>query len=378
MADAPWLRKSLAAQAKAGSTTRRQTLLGLLGVGTTMLVVRSRATRSAGQPAPDTESAADWQAFVARFVTPEGRVVDTGNGGVTHSEGQGYGLLFAEHFDDRATFDSVLAWTRQGLRRPHDSLHAWRYRPNAAVPVDDLNNATDGDLLIALALLRAGQRWGSQAYTDLGCAIGADILANCVCAVGGATILLPAAFGFTHPGRVIVNPSYYLFPALATLADYVPDPAWAAVQEDGLRLLRMGRFGRWRLPSDWLEIRAGSLDTLTPAQGWPARFSWDAVRVPLNLIWGGLADEPAIAAAAAFWADPGPGGTPAWVDLDTGAFAPYVASRGVAAIAALTRAARSGVNAPALPHVADAEDYYAAALVLLCRMVSQETRRAAV
>ena len=49
-------------------------------------------------PAPGrfTASAADqaeWLAFRNRFIAPEGRVVDTGNGGVSHSEGQGYAML---------------------------------------------------------------------------------------------------------------------------------------------------------------------------------------------------------------------------------------------------------------------------------------------
>ena len=374
MVATPWLRNSLAAQARAGSVTRRGTLVGLVGVGSALLVAHGRATSTVAHDRDDA-ARGDWRAFATRFVAADGRVVDIGNGGVTHSEGQGYGLLFAEHFDDRATFDSVLAWTRRGLKRPNDSLHSWRYRPGAAVPVDDPNNATDGDLLIALALLRAGQRWGSQRYVDLGCAIGADILANCVAEVGDAKVLLPAAFGFQHPGRVVINPSYYLFPALAALADYVPDPAWEALRADGVRLLRRARFGPARLPADWVQIDNGSLDRLAPAQGWPARFGWDAVRVPLNLAWAGLTGEPALASAAAFWA--GNEGPPAWVDLETGALAPYAACRGVAAVAELTRAAHAGDAAPDLPHVADTDDYYSAALVLLSRIAWRDSRRAA-
>jgi endoglucanase len=73
--------------------------------------------------------------------------------------------------------------------------------------VDDPNNATDADLLIALALLRAGERWGESGYAGLGRAIGRDLLRCCVCTGTGRTLLLPGAFGFTHPGRVVVNPS---------------------------------------------------------------------------------------------------------------------------------------------------------------------------
>lgn len=325
---------------------------------------------------PDDGSLEDWRAFKASFIAPEGRVVDTGNRGVTHSEGQGYALLFAVYFNDRESFDRILGWTQRNLRRPNDALHAWRFRPNAAVPVDDINNATDGDLLLALALLRAGQRWGDAVYTEAGRAIGRDIMLLCVHDVDGARVLLPAAFGFEHTGRVIINPSYYVFPALAALAAAVPDPAWAALRADGLRILRLARFGSWRLPADWLQIANGSLRDMAPAEGWPARFSWDAVRIPLHLAWAGLKDEPALRAACDFWSGPHSlptnGRLPAWVDLETDSVATYPASRGVGAIAQVASASCGGLATPDLPRVRTAEDYYSAALMLLSRVVWQE------
>ncbi|MFC7736975.1 glycosyl hydrolase family 8 [Roseomonas sp. GCM10028921] len=90
---------------------------------------------------------AECPTFRQRFVTPEGRVLDTGNGSISHSEGQGAALLFVVRADDRATFERVLSWTRTVLRLPTDALLAWRYRPGTATPVSDLNNATDGDLM---------------------------------------------------------------------------------------------------------------------------------------------------------------------------------------------------------------------------------------
>jgi endoglucanase len=319
----------------------------------------------------DDESRADWSAFAATFISPDGRVVDTGNGGMTHTEGQGYGLLFAEHFDDRPTFDRLLAWTERTLRRSGDALHAWQFRPTAANPVPDRNNATDGDMMIAWALLRAGERWGDAGYTDL--------LRWCTRDVAGLKVLLPAAYGFESGGRVVVNPSYYVFPALAALARLTANPAWDQVRADGLRLLRAGCFGRWRLPADWLEVRGGSLETLAPAQGWASRFSWDAVRVPLNLTWAGLAGDPALDGVAGFWSGPARGATPAWVSLTDDTLAPYAASHGMTAVAQLLRAARgAGEDGGrlALPHVGEAEDYYSAALVLLSRVAWRESRAA--
>ncbi len=42
-----------------------------------------------------------WAAYREKFLAPDGRIVDTGNGDISHSEGQGYGLLLSVAADDR-------------------------------------------------------------------------------------------------------------------------------------------------------------------------------------------------------------------------------------------------------------------------------------
>ena len=39
----------------------------------------------------------DWERFRQSFVQPDGRVVDTGQARISHSEGQGFTMLFAVH-----------------------------------------------------------------------------------------------------------------------------------------------------------------------------------------------------------------------------------------------------------------------------------------
>lgn len=319
----------------------------------------------AGVARADDDAGAEWLAFQRRFMAADGRVVDTGNNGVSHTEGQGWGLLFAEYFDDRPAFERVLAWTSANLARPDDALHAWRYVPGAAEPVADTNNATDGDLFIAWALARAARRWSDAAHERAGFAIAADVLRLLVRRVAGETVLLPGAVGFEKPGQVVVNPSYTVFPALAALARLVPSPHWAALRQSGLRLIERGRFGRWMLPPDWLAIDRRSA-SLSPAVQWPPRCSFDAVRVPLYLGWGDVAAPAVTAAFARFYAPRDGAPAPAWVDLETGAVAPYAASPGL--LAAATPAAD-------LPRVADAADYYSAALTLLARIARRERRR---
>jgi endoglucanase len=89
------------------------------------------------------------------------------------------------------------------------------------------------------------------------------------------------------------------------------------------------------------------------------------VRVPLYLAWGDVAAPAVTAAYAAFYAPRDGAPAPAWVDLKTGAVAPYAASPGMLAAA-------TAVPGPDLPHVADAADYYSAALTLLARIGRQQ------
>jgi endoglucanase len=313
----------------------------------------------------------DWASFRERFITAEGRVVDTGNGAISHTEGQGCGLLFAEYFDDPATFDRILSWTSRVLRRPNDALHAWRYRPGDKNPVSDTNNATDGDLLIAWALARAARRWGALDHARAAADIAHDVLRLLTVRVGGNLLLLPGVAGFEQPAAVVVNPSYYVFPAFATLASLAPSPAWNGLQLHGQWLIEQGRFGHWNLPPDWLSVGRTN-GALAPAPPWPPLCSYDAIRVPLYLAWAGLS-APAIAAFAAFYGPRNGAHPPAWVNLETQAEATYPASPGMLAVGRIAAAAGSSSAASVdFPAVADAPDYYSALLTLLARIAWQE------
>lgn len=314
----------------------------------------------------------EWARYKARFVAPEGRVVDTGNNNQSHSEGQGWGMLLAVHHDDRATFDRLLRWTRASLRREGDMLHTWRWLPTA-VPVQDRNNATDGDLFIAAALVRGGARWSDAALTEEGVAIARDVLRLLVRRVDDMLVLLPGARGFEHRTHVVLNPSYYALPAIATVAEALPDPAWLRIVTDGLRLLRGAQFGRWELPPDWIAVSRFD-GRVSPAQGWPPRFAYDAVRIPLWLGWAGLGDEPCVARPAAFWNDSAHRHLPAWADLTTDVTSPYPAGPGLTSVARFS-ALRSNTpfRRPPGEVRGDGRDYYDTSLGLLVRMALSET-----
>lgn len=347
-----------------------------LGLSRRALLAASVATGgvAAGLPRPAGAAAVvgDWLDFRRRFVNADGRVLDTGNGGISHSEGQGAGLLFAVRFDDRPSFERMLVWTRGALRRPDDHLLAWAFRPGAPIPVPDMNNASDGDLLVAWALTEAADRWGVPAYRALATDIARDLLRKAVLRQGASTLLLPGAEGFLKHDHVVVNPSYYISPAFRAMARLVPAPEWRALEENGVALADQARFGRWRLPADWVALPRGALRP-RPASGWPARFSYDAMRVPLNLAWGGHAQSAALRAALDFWLDPAHPAPPAWVDLRSDALAPYPGDAGLRAIIQLAMATLAGRGREeTLPRVAEAPAYYPAVLTLQARLAWAE------
>ena len=320
--------------------------------------------------APDGPARADWVAFKRRYLAGDGRVIDTGNGGISHSEGQSYGMLLATWMDDRPAFEAMWRWSNRRLRRAADNLLAWRYDPHARRGVTDQNNATDGDLIFAWALQRGALRWDSAEMAEAGFAVAQDLLSLCTAGYVDRHVLLPGTAGFRQADHVVLNPSYYAFNAFRSLSRLVPDNRWLQLEAGGIDILGASRFGRWGLPPDWTEVKSNG--DISPANAWPPRFSWDAVRVPLHVAWAGL-DLPVLQAAVTFWTAPGlPHSPPAWVDLRSGAMAPYPGHAGIRAVVNLAawRSGRAGPP-PRIPLTA-ASDYYGASLIMLAAMAASE------
>ncbi|TWI55710.1 endoglucanase [Pseudomonas duriflava] len=302
-----------------------------------------------------------WALYRERFVTPEGRVVDTGNKGISHSEGQGYALLMAEAAGDRKAFDRLWQWTKQTLRR-QDQLFSWKYDPQATPAIADRNNATDGDLLIAWALLRAGEQWSDARYTRAAAGIRQSIATHLVVTRKGYTVLLPGLEGFSRDGDTVVNLSYWIFPALQAFARVDPAGPWRTLFNDGQRLLKTAQFGESRLPTDWVTLTVKG--HLQPAQGWPPRFGFDAVRIPLYGTWAGIGQNGEWSAIQHFWHSRKDASPPAWVDVYSREAAPYPTSWGVLGIRAL-------VDGQPLPLQRDTllkEDYYSSSLLMLSQL----------
>jgi endoglucanase len=313
--------------------------------------------------AQDAPLAGEWFKYRDRFVEADGRVRDTGNKDVSHTEGQGSAMLFAESFDDRATFDRIWKWTRETLRQPDSALFSWRWDPSEKDPIADANNATDGDMLIAWALARAAQHWHAPDYDAAAERIVADIRTKLITRVAGRLVLLPGSVGFAQKdGSVILNPSYYIFPAIEEFHRLDGSAEWARLRYDGLGLLAKARFGEWKLTPDWVAVDKKGV--VTPAAHLPPRFGFDAIRVPLYLIWGRVATAERLTADMKFWDGFADKPIPAWVDVTNGSVAPFAAPSGFQAIIQLVRSRLHAKDA-ALPQIGDNDDYYSASLILL-------------
>jgi len=262
---------------------RWRSILAVCGVAILAIAQPVAAQRTAIDPQA-------WTAYKAKFLDPNGRIIDDGNGGISHSEGQGYGLLLAYLANNPADFEQIWYFTRTELLLRDDGLAAWKWDPAVTPHVTDTNNASDGDLLIAYALALAGSGWNKKDYLQSAATMAKALLSRVVISTGGRTLLIPGVEGYRPPGRKdgpVINPSYWVYEAIPVMALLAPSDRWQKLTDDGLALLRSMQFGPRKLPADWVSLQAKPM----PAEGFEAEFGYNAIRIPLYLARAGINDK---------------------------------------------------------------------------------------
>ena len=310
-----------------------------------------------------------WQDYQRRFVHQDGRVIDTGNGYASHSEGQGYGMLIAVAAADRPAFERIWSWTRKNLFVRKDGLAAWKWI-GGAIGVADHNNATDGDLLVAWALAEAADLWEDPAYLSSARTIAGDIFGNAVRADARlGPVLMPAVNGFSERDRLdgpVVNLSYWIFPALLRMRQISPEHDWNRLAQTGLTLLETARFGPTQLPTDWISLASGQP---APASGFRKVFGYNSIRIPLYLYWSG-AENSALMQSFATASQESMSGTPLERQSENTATG-KLDEQGFRSVVALARCTAWGTPYPLdFYHIAEPQNYYPATLGILSLMAA--------
>jgi len=210
----------------------------------------------------------------------------------SHSEGQGYGMVLATEFNDAEAFRRMFDWTERSLAIRGDGLLAWRYLPDAEDRVPDTNNASDGDLFYAWSLLRASRRFSDRSFLVRATEIATALADKCIMPSphsAGELLLLPAVHGFVHDDRVVINPSYLMPLAMRELGAATGAHALTLAAQHGEALaLRLALDG---LVPDWIKVTP---EGISPAEGFSSNAGYEAMRVPLFLVWSGLERHPAV------------------------------------------------------------------------------------
>lgn len=302
----------------------------------------------------------EWEIYKNRFLMPDGRIIDTTNKNISHSEGQGVSMLLAVFNNDRSTLEKTWKWANKMLYQKDTGLYAWRYNPNSHVHVVDKNNASDGDILIAWALLLAGEKWNDRRYTTASEKLQKSLINNTVIDYLNYKIMLPGVKGFNHISYIIINPSYFIFPAWKDFYKHSHLEIWKDLDESAIRMLSNMTFGELHLPTDWVEMKADG--TMRPAKDWPPLFGYDAIRIPQYLRWA-YPDSLLLKSYILWWKIFPRDATPAWVNVITGITADNKMSSGLLSIRDLV------INDTVVDSInldsVQKNDYYSSSLQLL-------------
>lgn len=294
----------------------------------------------------DSISAQEWTVYRSAFMKPSGRVVDFENGMVSHSEGQGYAMLLAVEAGARDDFELIWGFARDEMRMPTAPLFYWKWNPFAVPPIEDRNDASDGDIFIAWALLLAGLKWEERAYVDEAAEIIRAVAQSLIYRRRQATLLKPGLHGFSAEEQrdgPVVNLSYWIYPAFPYFNLVLPDGVWRGLVESGLGLTLASASGRYALPTNWTSVADPSRPV--PANEFPPLSSYDAVRIPLYLVFSGVVPRQQLEPFDRAWNGPGADG-PAVINVRTGAVLGPMNEPGYKAIAALVSCALHGTRLP--------------------------------
>jgi len=240
----------------------------------------------------DSRAVAAAERFLDRYVTSDGAVVRTDQGGDVVSEGQGYAMLAAVAIADEERFRRIWNWTRENLQRD-DGLFAWRWADGSVV---DSQSAADGDLDVARALVLAAGRFDDPSLDRAGERIARAVVSNETVSRGGRRTLV--AGPWARADRT-VNPSYFSPRAYGVLAKSTGDRTWEALATDARTIVGDLLSIAPSVVPDWARLDEYGAPRPAPSPGGEEEpgFGLDAQRVPLRFAESCSDEDRRLAAA---------------------------------------------------------------------------------
>jgi len=234
-----------------------------------------------------------WSFYKQTYIL-NGRVVSLDENGITTSEGQGYAMLRAVWSNDRATFNTVWAWTKQHLQVRDDKLFAWKWNGTML----DGNSATDADTDIALALILAARRFDHPAFEQESLAIINSIWNQEMVHIGSRAYVTAGNWA-RYEDYATIHVAYlapYAYEIFASVDSHHP---WAHAIESSYAILHW-LYDEEALPVPpeliYLDTHSGQLTVRHPVTGASSSFSYDAFpifwRVALDAAWFGRSEGP--------------------------------------------------------------------------------------
>lgn len=222
-------------------------------------------------------AALEWKNYKLAHIQSDGRVIDRENNNITHTEGIGYAMFFATCNNDEESFNLIEQWLENNMAKNSFGLYPWKWgKSENEWKVLDTNNATDGDMWIAYARLKASEKFNRPDQKEKALEHIHAIEKNLLFSKDGSLFLLPGVYGFEHEESLLLNPSYYIpfiFQAFSQVGD---KEKWNSMLVNA-KVLLSKKFSIYNIHPDWIVYNKGVF-TLDPQR---KNFSYDAIRIPL-------------------------------------------------------------------------------------------------
>ncbi|MEA1918414.1 MAG: glycosyl hydrolase family 8, partial [Campylobacterota bacterium] len=237
---------------------------------------------------PDSEV---WNTYKKNFLQNDGRIIDFKNADITHTEGIGYALYFSYVFNDKESFERIHQWYHNNIKFNEHKLPGWKWgkAEDGTWKMLDKNSASDSNLWIAHALLLMYERHNHHAYKDEALTLLNAIKTHQIKSVSRQLFLLPGEKGFENQETLRLNLSYLIFETFEHFKTYDKDPIWQSLIESSQNQLMHMRFSALALNPDWLIYNTKNKTSTLELDN--AMFSYDAIRIPLNIIRSSLSHK---------------------------------------------------------------------------------------